>query len=67
MTESRSNRRLTPIAIVAALALLLLPAASGCLVYKVYSAVKTVDKVKDFTEDHILKNHDDDDKDKDKD
>lgn len=66
MTKTRSCSRLAALTIVAALALLLLPPASGCLVYKVYSAVKTVDKVKDFTEDHILKNHDDD-KDKDKD
>lgn len=59
--------RLTRAALMVAFGPGLLPNATGCIAYRIYSGVKTVEKVKDFTEDHILKSDDEKDKDKDKD
>ena len=58
--------RLIKATILLAFVLFILPNTTGCLAYQIYSGIKTAEKVKDFTEDHILKNDDDDDKDKDK-
>lgn len=57
--------RFAKTAILVAIAVAFLPTTPGCVAYQIYSGIKTVEKVKDFTEDHILK-HDDDDSDKDK-
>lgn len=57
-------RKLARAAAFCAFAGSMISTTAGCLAYKVYSTVKTIDKVKDFTEDHIL-NKDDHDDDKD--